>query len=405
MNFCTKCGRSLAAGARFCTGCGAVVPLAVESDAVESDAVESHTGESDAAGSEPGRVDTAQPDPAGQAATTRLVVGGQSVTGESYAAPSGAAGSTVVSRPVAGESATVGSSAAGWPVAGESDLAPVSTADSADAGWPATVGSAFARHPAQSAIQDTVGDAAAFGGIAPGSAAVPGAGPRRLAGSRRLRLDGQRATVALVAAAVVVAAAVILGVEVAGHHGRAAAAGHVSRPKDHGSAPASTGASSASFTSPASSVSASSGPTPSPSASPSATPAGGTIGIGPLAAGQPDADQVAAFLSRYYAAIKDRDYAAYAVLFVPGAVPDTAGQFRSGYRSTTDSDVELVSISSSGNGLAASVTFRSHQGAATSITHTACTAWGITFYLQADGSSYLIGSPPAGYQASYQPCS
>jgi hypothetical protein len=322
MNFCTKCGRSLSMGARFCTGCGVAV----------------------------------------QPATARPAT-----------APS-----------AAGQAGPIGQSA------------PSAPKDSA---------------PCDNTVQ-----AAASSGVARGLAARPSSGPPRprsglprAAGRWRPWLDGQRATVALVAAAVLIAAGVITGVEVAGQHGRATAAGHASRPKSGSPAPASAAAPGSTVTSPTSSVSTSSGQTPSASASPgsSGPSAGaGTIQIGPLAAGQPDADQVASFLSQYFAAIKNRDYAAYAVMFVSGAVPDkTAGQFRNGYRSTTDSDAELVRLSASPAGLAASVTFRSHQSAAASVTHTACTSWGITFYLQANGSSYLIGPPPAGYQASYHPCS
>ena len=53
---------------------------------------------------------------------------------------------------------------------------------------------------------------------------------------------------------------------------------------------------------------------------------------------------------------------------------------------------------------AASLTFNSQQDPAVSATHTACTTWGVTFYLVPVGTSYLIGPPPPGYQASALPC-
>lgn len=233
---------------------------------------------------------------------------------------------------------------------------------------------------------------------------APGPPARSITGLRRPRLEGRRATVALVAAAVLIAAGIIAGFQFAGHHGPVSAAGHtVSRPKHRGPAPLQTA-----VLSPVVNSSASFGPTSSAPASPppSASSAGaGTVRIGPLAAQHPAAGKVAAFLSRYFAAIKNRNYAAYAALFAGNALPNTtARQFRNGYRSTTDSDAELVSLSSGSAGLAAAVTFRSHQDPAASATHTSCTLWGVTFYLQQVGSSYLIGSPPAGYHASYKPC-
>jgi hypothetical protein len=110
-------------------------------------------------------------------------------------------------------------------------------------------------------------------------------------------------------------------------------------------------------------------------------------------------------LSRYFAAIKSRNYAAYAALFAANALPNTtARQFRKGDRSSRDSNAELVNLAASPPGLAASVTFRSHQSAAASARHTSCTLWGVTFYLQPAASSYLIDLPPAGYRASHRPC-
>ena len=49
---------------------------------------------------------------------------------------------------------------------------------------------------------------------------------------------------------------------------------------------------------------------------------------------------------------------------------------------------------------AATVTFISHQSPADSATHSPCTSWDITLYLESRGNSYLIDLPPAGYQPS-----
>jgi hypothetical protein len=120
---------------------------------------------------------------------------------------------------------------------------------------------------------------------------------------------------------------------------------------------------------------------------------------------QPGASRIAAFLSRYFTAINSHDYQAYAALFLPGGQQLLSLQFHSAYQSTTDSAVTLTGLESAGAGLAARVTFKSHQPPAISITSTACTSWHVTFYLTQSGSWYLIASPPASYRPSARPCS
>ena len=130
------------------------------------------------------------------------------------------------------------------------------------------------------------------------------------------------------------------------------------------------------------------------------------VALSPGVSGQAEAGSVARFLTQYFAAINDHDYQAYISLFEPaGQQNGSAEKFRSGYRTTTDSDETLVALSALANGkLAASLTFDSHQDPADSATGTACTTWGITLYLVPAGTSYLIGHPPASYHASAQPC-
>jgi len=130
------------------------------------------------------------------------------------------------------------------------------------------------------------------------------------------------------------------------------------------------------------------------------------VALGPGVAGQNAAAGVAGFLTQYFAAINDHDYQAFSSLFEPGASPvQSAAEFRSGYRTSRDSGGRLVALGQTAGGeWAASLTFDSHQDPASSATHTACTAWGVTFYLVSVGDSYLIGPPPPGYQASASPC-
>jgi len=140
---------------------------------------------------------------------------------------------------------------------------------------------------------------------------------------------------------------------------------------------------------------------------PAGTPRGSTpVALGPGVAGQSAAAGVGGFLTQYFAAINDHDYQAFSSLFEPGASPvQSAAEFRSGYRTSRDSEGRLVALGQTAGGeWAASLTFDSHQDPASSATHTACTAWGVTFYLVSVGDSYLIGPPPPGYQASASPC-
>lgn len=124
------------------------------------------------------------------------------------------------------------------------------------------------------------------------------------------------------------------------------------------------------------------------------------------AAQQASTGQVAAFLGTYFAAINHRDYQAYIGLFDDPARPfRNEQQFLSGYRTTTDSDPILVALTPTSTGeWAVTVTFISHQSPTDSATHSSCTSWGITLYLEPRGNSYLIELPPAGYQPSRVAC-
>ena len=140
---------------------------------------------------------------------------------------------------------------------------------------------------------------------------------------------------------------------------------------------------------------------------PAGTPRGSQpVALGPGVAGQSAAAGVAAFLTQYFAAINDHDYQAFSSLFEPRASPvQSDGAFRSGYRTSRDAGARLVALGRAAGGeWAASLTFDSQQDPAVSATHTGCTTWGVTFYLVPVGTSYLIGPPPPGYQASALPC-
>jgi len=119
--------------------------------------------------------------------------------------------------------------------------------------------------------------------------------------------------------------------------------------------------------------------------------------------------QVIALLDRYFSAINQHDYAAYAQLLDPQALQrSSASAFSAGDGSTTDSGetlTGLAAMSSGGEaGLAAAVTFTSHQQPADSPDHSDCDSWSITLYLVSQGTGYLISLPPAGYQGSFTSC-
>ena len=116
--------------------------------------------------------------------------------------------------------------------------------------------------------------------------------------------------------------------------------------------------------------------------------------------------QVTALLDRYFSAINQHDYAAYARLLDPQALQRSpASAFYAGDGSTADTGETITGMADLSSGeMAAAVTFTSHQQPADSPDHSDCDAWSITLYLVPQGTGYLIGLPPAGYQGSFTSC-
>jgi hypothetical protein len=148
-------------------------------------------------------------------------------------------------------------------------------------------------------------------------------------------------------------------------------------------------------------ASASSQASPTTTSQPATSSA--TVTIAPGAGQQPGASQVVTFLETYFTAINTHDFALYSSLLEP-QLRLTIQQFNHGYGSTSDSGMTLTSLSTTATGLAASVSFTSHQNPADSATSSSCTSWDITLYLQSQRGTYLIASPPAGYHAQYSSC-
>jgi hypothetical protein len=148
-----------------------------------------------------------------------------------------------------------------------------------------------------------------------------------------------------------------------------------------------------------------SAPAPSPVAATPSLPGGAAVvTMAPGLSQAPDAAQVDGFLVSYFTAINDHDYQQYARLLIPARRAQlSAAAFAHGYGTTTDSGASIVGISATGSGVAATVTFTSQQWAADAGV-TSCTIWNITLYLQKQGPTLLIGTPPTAYHAYHRTC-
>jgi hypothetical protein len=142
------------------------------------------------------------------------------------------------------------------------------------------------------------------------------------------------------------------------------------------------------------------GPARAPSSvSPGAPAAGGAVTVAPAAAGHPDVHRVVTVLDSYFSAINSRDFPAYSSLFIP-AIRATMHNFGAGYQSTRDSRARLTGLAATGpEGLAAMVTFVSHQNAADSPDRAACDRWHITLFLKSRGRDYHIRRHLPGFPA------
>jgi len=104
-------------------------------------------------------------------------------------------------------------------------------------------------------------------------------------------------------------------------------------------------------------------------------------------------------LDRYFSAINQHDFQAYRSLFIPAI---RAGMHNVGasYQSTHDSRARLAGLAATGpQGLAAMVTFVSHQNPAASPDHAACNRWHITLFIKRDGHGYHIRRHRPGFPA------
>jgi hypothetical protein len=187
----------------------------------------------------------------------------------------------------------------------------------------------------------------------------------------------------------------------------------VSRSNQHNTAqpPAPTGTGKSSGTASArasASASASSGASSSTSASASASASApaGVVSLGPGVASNPAEPAVEKTLTAYFQGINTHNYAEYASsLDAQQLATQPESEFNSGYSSTSDSGMKLISLTPAANGgQTATVTFTSHQAAGTGVDGSSCNNWTLNFYLVKQGASYLKGAAPSGYQPTYSDC-
>jgi hypothetical protein len=375
MRFCTNCGAPTGGeGKRFCTTCGALL-LA---DPVAPDP-------------QPGR--EAEPD------TVRLPAGPASpaATGPATASPPAEPPTAPAEPPTAPEEPPTSPRAFGSTRIGAETKPARPVYEAPPGSWPPTApglppvpGTTPATGPASPGPAPAW--PAATAGLSSGAPPLPGTPPPP---PLRLRPapppPGNRATIwiAMAVALVVLAGGGYAVWKLVLHHGT----NHpVAGPSNH---PSGTGPGAAGST-----------PTPAGASSAPATPSlpgGFAVSVSPAAAGQPGEPQVVSFLRSYFTAINHHNYGQYASL-VTSAQRPTPAQFQSGFGTTRDSHATLTGLSPTGTGVAANVTFTSHQQPSASPTGTSCTAWHITLFLESRGGGYRIGPAAPGYHARYRAC-
>jgi hypothetical protein len=155
------------------------------------------------------------------------------------------------------------------------------------------------------------------------------------------------------------------------------------------------------------SATSSGSPSTSPTGSASAAPSPSVVSVAPGVGSNPATPQVETVLSHYFQGINTHNYAEYSsALDAQEQAKQSQSTFDSGYSTTTDSGMTLTSLSSTnGGGLAATVTFTSHQAASASVDNkSTCNHWRLTLYLVPQGTGYLEGTAPSGYQPTYSDC-
>jgi hypothetical protein len=388
MNFCAKCGRERSDDARYCGGCGTEFAAAPA-----------------AAAAAPADDDSDGGDPQPSATVESQAAPGPAEAAERWEPPADATrverspDVTMIDRPGGAEAGPPAT-----PAAAEPDPFAAWFAPDAQAAPRAEPGGQWqAGEPWQAADTVYAGSGQPAPAYQPPSQPAPGyppprppygAQPGQPSGGRRSS-GGRKAAFILVVVLVMLAAGGGAYALVSRSNGKSAA-----RP------PASPTAGASAASTARSSASASTSPAGSPSSAASASTPSGLVSVGAGVASNGAEPAVETTLSRYFQGINTHDYAEYQSAHNPAEqAAEPEATFKSGYASTADSGMTLVSLDSTANGgESATVTFTSHQAASASIDGSTCNNWQLTFFLVPQGADYLIGAPPSGYKPVYSDC-
>ena len=380
MNFCATCGRQRTGNSRFCAGCGTELPAAATAasgtpladEPAEATRLETAASEWTAS-ADATRVER-QPD------VTRLDARGASAAPGAPAEPDPFASWFAADAPE-GQAAARNDPPGGWqqPTGPQQPAGSWQQAD--------TVYSAPGQH------------APAY---PPPQPPPPYGGQQGRPQGGQPPSGGRKAVFTVGVVLVMLAAGGGAYALVSRSHHHNTAQSPTSTPTVAASSSATASAPSSASASPSTSTSAS----PSTSASASASASPGVVALGPGVASNPAEPAVETTLTNYFQGINTRNYGEYASSLDPqqrAGQPESA--FKSGYSSTSDSGMTLVSLTPTDDGgLQAEVTFTSHQAQGTGVDGSACNNWTLDFFLVKQGNGYLKGAAPSGYQPTHSDC-
>lgn len=147
-------------------------------------------------------------------------------------------------------------------------------------------------------------------------------------------------------------------------------------------------------------------PPPEPTPTPEPTLGNDLVAVAPEAALDPAAAAVVQLLTAHFAAINAHDYAGYQATHTRAARAKlTSKQFTAGYRSTVNSDITVLGLSTATDGRRlAEVSFTSNQNAADGPEGQTCTHWTVGKFLEGQGTTLLIGKAPTSYKSRHEAC-
>lgn len=123
-----------------------------------------------------------------------------------------------------------------------------------------------------------------------------------------------------------------------------------------------------------------------------------TVAVAPDAAEHPAARAVVALLTDYFVAINQRNFTKFRSIHTQSERAKLSrDEFLTGYRSTYDSQVQLLALETTEDGrLLASVSFVSTQDAADGRNGQTCTQWNVERFLEEESSDLRVGKTIPG---------